>query len=30
MSYEYKIAFISGIRDRIEIEINDTILCRKK
>lgn len=30
MSYEYKIAFISGIRDGIEIEINDTILCRKK
>lgn len=31
MSYEYTIAFISRIRDRIEIEkINNTILYREK
>lgn len=30
MSYEYTIAFISGIRDRIEIEINDTYFIHRK
>lgn len=30
MSYEYTTAFISGIRDKIEIEINDIYFIQRK